>query len=391
MPVKSFKDRVLAYAAKHPNASNAAVAKALGCSRDVVLKHRGSGPEPMADPVEAREEKTRAKRQAEQHEQMVTELGHLRARDRLFYELSGKPLPPVERYELNSRKREGTYVALLSDIHPEEEVKPGSVPNGNVYNLAIAELRIKRFFAAVEWQILSRSDTFSIRHLVLWLGGDLITNHLHDENVEMAQLGPVSAILWVLDRIYAGICNLLESLPQVERLDLVCSVGNHGRTTKFMRAATATEHSWEWLIYQVLAQRFKDKGETRVQVLADPTSHQYHTIYGQDYHWHHGHELKYKGGVGGITVPLMKAVHMWNAIRPCAVHHVGHFHQWFDGDQFVVNGSVIGYSPYAMSIRATPQDPLQLGYLIDSKRGKCSVDKLWVGDKSEERLLWNVR
>lgn len=388
--MKSVKDKVLAYAAKHPNKSNAEIAKALGLHRSTVHAHRGSEPEPERDPVEVKAEVDKAKRQREKQAELIAELGSLRQRDRLFLELSGRPLPPIERYEFKGGKRDGTYVALLSDVHCEEEVKPGAVPNGNVYNLAIADLRLKRFFAAVEWQILSRSDRFWIRHLVLWLGGDLITNHLHDENVELAQLGPVDAILWIADRIFVGICNLLDALPQLERIDVVCSTGNHGRTTKFMRAATATDHSWEWLIYQMLAKRFQDRGETRVRFLADKTQHQYHTIYGRDYHWHHGHEIKYKGGVGGITVPLMKAVHMWDAIRPCAVHHVGHFHQKFDGDRFVVNGSVIGYSSYAMSIRATPQDPLQVGYLIDSKRGKCVTDDLWVGDRSEEQALWNA-
>ncbi len=38
-------------------------------------------------------------------------------------------------------------------------------------------------------------------------------------------------------------------------------------------------------------------------------------------HFHHGDEVKYQGGIGGIAVPLLKAVAGWDAVKRCDYHH----------------------------------------------------------------------
>jgi hypothetical protein len=47
-----------------------------------------------------------------------------------------------------------------------------------------------------------------------------------------------------------------------------------------------------------------------------------------------------------------------------------HFHQLRDGGNFVSNGSLIGWSSYAVSIKAEFEKPKQAFFLIDRKRGK---------------------
>lgn len=335
--------------------------------------------------TKAREQVSEAKSQLKV---LATELARERDRNRLFAELSGAPLPAVRRYELSSGLREATAWALLSDLHVETMVRPESTPTGNAFCLSIAEFRLQRTFRAIAWALKTHADAFRIRNLILWFGGDWITNHLHPENVETAQLGPVSAILWVQARIIAGMRALLAEFPE---LTLLCpaSVGNHGRTTDKMRAATACEHSWEWLIYNAIAAEFRD--EPRVKVHAPNSSHTFMKAFDFDLHFHHGHDVRYNGGSGGITIPLNKAVDAWNRASSCHYHFFGHFHNYCDLGRFTVNGSLIGYDPYALQIKAPPEPPVQAFGLLDSKRGKCWTTSLWSGDPEREIQLWNER
>jgi hypothetical protein len=49
---------------------------------------------------------------------------------------------------------------------------------------------------------------------------------------------------------------------------------------------------------------------------------------------------------------------------------LGHFHQLFDGGRFIVNGSLIGYDSFALSIKASYEKPKQVMFLMDRKRGR---------------------
>lgn len=338
-----------------------------------------------------REKREREQRIAEARRLSVIteELARLKARDSFFDALTGQRPPPVLPRERTSGLREGLPVALLSDVHPETRVRPDDTPLGNAYNLAIADHRLKRYFRGVEWAIANQQSAFKMRELLLWLGGDMITNHLHDENVETAQLGPAPATLWVQERIISGLNYLLNSKTlRLERIHVLCSVGNHGRTTKTMRATTAADHSWEWLMYQAIAQYYSLKGEKRISVYADRAQHQFFEAYGYRLHFHHGHQVRYLGGTGGVLTPFNKAVDNWDKVSACDYHHFGHYHTYLDSGNILVNGSVIGYDGYAMSQKCKPEAPQQAFYVLDSKRGKSVRFPIWVSEPQKESELW---
>lgn len=292
------------------------------------------------------------------------------------------PLAAVKRVELSSGLREATAVAMLSDAHVEETVRPGETPYPNAYNPEIAHRSLGRFFAGIEWKLELYRSAFQIRNVLLWLGGDLMTGHIHPENVENTTGTPIETMLWLYPRLVDGIERLLAD-PKIERLIVPCSYGNHGRNTPKPYRALGAVHSYEWALYQLLAQHFAAKGEKRVQFLADKSAHQYAKVYGFDLHFHHGDETNYGGGVGGITIPINKATAQWDKAKRCHYHHFGHWHQYSPGGRVTMNGSVIGYSAYAMSIKADPEDPQQAFYLLDSKRGKTCCSPIWVRDSRD--------
>lgn len=324
--------------------------------------------------IERRKQAARLKRLRSEHSDLADEVERLREVLKIQDVLAAAPLVPIKRTELKSGKREATAVAMLSDLHVEERVRKSDTPSGNVYNLRVAEKRLGRCFSGVEWLINLHREKWQINNLVLWLGGDLCSGQIHEENIETSAGTPITTLLWLYPRIKSGLQQLAKT---VERVDVPCSYGNHGRDTKMPRFTTGAEHSYEWGMYQRLADDFKG---TNVHVMANPSEHQYHSVYGKRLHFHHGHRVNYGGGVGGIMIPVNKAVAQWDKVMPSDIHHFGHFHQYIDAGNVVMNGSLIGFNGYAMGIKATPEPPQQAFYLLDSKRGKTCKSPIWVAE-----------
>lgn len=326
--------------------------------------------------VEALEEKTERARV----KTLEKDLYSIRKSMEAMSALTSRPLPQIQRHELSSGVREGAAVAMLSDVHVEEEVRLGETPVANEYTPEIADRSIARFFAGYRWLLDFHRNAFQIRDAVLWLGGDLMSGHIHEELKETTDKAPIETLLWLRPRLMAGIDLLLED-PKIETLHIPCSYGNHGRNTMKPYRAKGAAHSYEWLLYQWLASAYE--GNPRVKFLADQSAHQYMQVFDWNLHFHHGDETSYQGGVGGITIPLNKAIAQWDIAKKCDYHHFGHWHQYIDTGPMVVNGSVIGFNAYAMSIKARPEVPQQAFYVLDSKRGKTCKSPIWVRESAK--------
>lgn len=328
----------------------------------------------LRDPVTRAIEADKQTRLRSEHADLVEQLREAKAREKLLALVGEECRPLIVKPFAAGRKRAATAVALASDWHVEETVQAVSVANRNRYDLKIAASSVERFFAGIRWLITFHREAFDIRALVLSLLGDLMTGYIHEELAESNELAPVETVLWLRDRIIAGINFLLED-PRLDQLVIPCSYGNHGRTTRKPRRATGAVNSYEWLLYQIIAQQITDK---RVSFVADRSAHQYVQAHGRTLHFHHGDEVRYLGGVGGLAVPLKRRIPAWDNVKRADYHHVGHFHQFLDLGHTLVNGSLIGYNAYAMSIGAEFEEPRQAFYLLDAKRGKTCVSPSWV-------------
>lgn len=288
--------------------------------------------------------------------------------------LRAQARPPRKRRVRESlHKRVATPFFMLSDLHVEETVTAASVGGVNAFTLEEANRRLARTFKAMCWMIDHHRKSFEIREAALWLGGDLLTGHIHPELAETTSLSPVQALLWLQERLTRGI-EMLLSVPGIERLRVPCSVGNHGRTGLKMTVATVTEHSFEWLLYHQLRRIFAR--DSRVEFIISDGNFLRMQVHGLQVGMHHGHAVKGGGGIGGITVPILRAISKWQTYGACDVWALGHFHQLLSTPRFVVNGSLIGTSPYGMMVGAF-EEPAQASFLVDSKRGKCMDTTLW--------------
>ncbi len=278
---------------------------------------------------------------------------------------------PVETFRLSAKtssgESEATAVLVASDWHVEEEVRLSTINGKNRYDLAIAERRAIQFFQnGLRLVEINRQATV-IKNLVLPILGDFITNDIHEELVEINQLSPIDATIFARRLIASGIEFLLAH-GGFDEIVVPCHSGNHGRTTKRVHVSTERGHSLEYFMYVSLRDHFKN--EPRVKFLIADGYHSYVQVYGTKIRFHHGHMVKYQGGVGGIYIPVNKAIGQWNKVEWADLDVFGHFHQMKDGGNFISNGSLIGFNAYALSIKADYEPPKQAFFLIDRKRGR---------------------
>lgn len=259
---------------------------------------------------------------------------------------------------------EATAVAVASDWHIEETVDPRTVNGDNEYNLNIARKRAEEFFQAILKHISRESSAIKIDTLVLALLGDFITGNIHEENLENCSLRPVEATLYAYDILSAGIEFLLKDTKL--KLVIPTAVGNHSRITKKVHASTERGNSLEMFLYAMLSKRFNNKRVTWIQSGSYLT---YVTVYDNLIRFHHGHAIRYGGGVGGLTIPAHKAVMRWNKQKNATLDVFGHHHQRWDTGRFIANGSQIGYNAFALSRGYEFDEPMQQFFLVDKKRG----------------------
>lgn len=291
-----------------------------------------------------------------------------------------RPVKPIvaRRGRGEGKQRQGTAVMLCSDWHVEEPVDPAKVNGLNKYDLDIADKCIDVLADAWEWMIADQR--YDCREGIIALLGDHFSGHIHEELVEKNFLSPVRASAWLLPRMEKFLRKVLANSPRLERLIVVCNDGNHGRLTKKMRIASRTDNSLEWFLFFNLAERFKD--EPRIQFQIAEGEFNYLSVFDQTLCFFHGDSVQYQGGVGGILVPMKRGLNELRKYQPegkqVDVFNVGHFHQYLNHGDVVVNGSMIGVNPYSMSKKLPPEPRQQAWYLLDSVRGKCLSAPIWL-------------
>lgn len=295
-----------------------------------------------------------------EHSQMKETLDSLTKLER------GVKVHTIKPYSDAKSKTEAVAVWVASDWHIEERVKPEWVNDLNSHDLEVSASRSEQYFR----NALRLTDIFArdvqINRICLALLGDFITNDLHDEMKEVNILQPMDAILRAQEYIASGIQFILDN--STYNIDIICASGNHGRTTDDNYYSTESGHSLEHFMYHSLETFYK--GNKRVKFTINNSYHTYVDILGTKVRFHHGHRIKYGGGVGGLYIPVNKKIAQWNQAMPAKIDVFGHFHTMRDGGNFVSNGSQIGYNAYALGNGLPFERPQQAMFLIDSKRGK---------------------
>lgn len=265
----------------------------------------------------------------------------------------------------SSGTSEGVVVMVASDWHVEQVV--GQEVGGlNQYNPDISAARVTRFFQHGLRLVRLLQQDIKINTIVLALLGDFINGTIHEEFSDTNSELPTHALTIAQSYLVGGLDFLLSHFEG--NIVVPCHSGNHARMTKKTRFAVENAYSLEYLLYVALKQRYEH--EPRVQFAIAAGMHSYIHVFDKVIRFQHGHAIKYQGGVGGLYIPVNKAIGQWNKAKRADLDIFGHFHQLRDGGNFICNGSVVGYDSFALSIKADFERPQQALFLMDKKRGK---------------------
>ncbi|MEN7974001.1 MAG: LAGLIDADG family homing endonuclease, partial [Verrucomicrobiota bacterium] len=208
------------------------------------------------------------------------EIRELEARIAYLDELgvwTARPNARIDKREPKSGLREGAAVALLSDVHIGEVVDPSQIDGLNEYNFEVCKRRLSKFFRGVIYLVRNDQKAFNVRDLVLWLGGDIVTGYLRDEDLEACEYSPTESSLLARGLLQEGVQFLLDELD-VETIHVLCSHGNHGRCHD-KSTELLTKCGWrsydELNIGDVVATYVLESGETEWQALTDVYVDQY--------------------------------------------------------------------------------------------------------------------
>lgn len=284
------------------------------------------------------------------------------------------------------KKSSAIAVAMLSDTHWDEVVKPEEVDFVNSYNREIAEKRLHRF---VDRTITLARDYVSgpveITGLTLFLGGDMVSGDIHEELTESNEGTMLETVVHWCGQLAAAITTLADHF---EKVHVAGVVGNHGRRTRKSRSKRRVRDNFDWLIYQSVATMLKE--DKRISWQIPEAADTVVKVHDTKFLLTHGDKVRGGGGVGGIWPPIKRMQFRLKA-NPQTAHDImciGHWHQLVLAPSagLVVNGSPKGWDEYAATsgFEFHEQDTSQAFMLVTPEHGVTVSAPIFCADRASE-------
>jgi hypothetical protein len=297
------------------------------------------------------------------------ELSLMQARTEFWDAIASGYKPSISVRKRLTVKTPGTAWLLKSDWHVGQRVDPAACGGHNKFNMKICRARVKESFENDIKLLEALRKLTNIKECVVWLGGDIITGDIHDDLKESNEKQPVEQAVAAKEMIIDGL-NYLHVYGGFDHIHVVCNMGNHGRTTHEKRFSTAAANSYEFGMYLDLATlHYKHTDWCSWSIARGQTL--ITECQGLRIRTQHGDKIKYRGGIGGLTIPLLKAIYRINKSDPCDHDIIGDKHTWMPNPRYTVNGSLLGFTEYADGSFEV-EEPCQ-GLLVFAKGKKTPV------------------
>ena len=269
----------------------------------------------------------------------------------------------------------GVPTLFLSDWHYGERVFAAQVNYANKFDVDIANARARRTFERAIYLLEGVFSNASYPGIVVPLGGDMVSGNIHEELRETNDVPIFDAVMGCADQLTAGI-RLLKD--RFKRVFVPCVVGNHGRLDRKPRAKYGPHDNFEYMLYHIIASRFDHDKDVTVCVSDAFTFH--YRVFSTRYLLTHGDAFKGGSGITGPLLPWTLGDHrlrkQMQTLSPWTkspteydVLIFGHWHRYFPGRQFVVNGSLKGFDEYSKKMGFTFEPPQQALWLTSPEYG----------------------
>lgn len=371
---KNGKDRSWPELTKlfYPNAGNPVWARSVAKNLKFEYKKIDGRETPAEPTLDERVEKLKQEKAINIHRRSNKELSEkvIELQRDLDAAFKIKHYTPEQLAIVPDNKRsthEATAIVQWSDWHVDEVVDAKTVNSLNRYNPDIAEKRATTLFQNTIKLVNTQRNAVDVPNLVIHLGGDSIGGYIHPELQQTNSMSPLEGIFFAKKLIVNGL-NFILNHGKFKRVTIVTSRGNHPRLTPKMQFANDHSMNLETFLYKALADHFSAAKNVFFHI--EESELAYLDVYGRKLRFFHGHQIRFKGGIGGVTIPLYKAIHRWNENIPAFYNFMCDKHTYSQPTpDCQLNGSLKGYDAYAVSHGFKYQEPLQSFTLLDSKRG----------------------
>lgn len=300
---------------------------------------------------------------------------HAAAVENVAKEMAGVFARPVSipKWTLPGAGKKSRAVGLihLSDLHVGEVVRPEEVGGVNAYDPDIFRRRFRRMIDA-SIQILPRwSADCKLEGVVVAVNGDVISGDIHAELRETNALTSHEQVALATDELSGAIVKLREAFGRVM---VVVTPGNHGRTTEKTHAKRMAALSYDIMVGNILAREFASDPCVTVNMASGADI--VYPLFGWSILQTHGDSMGTGGGHGfaGPELPIVRGGKRIKLLGFATgerydVILTAHYHTSSNPGTVLANGSMVGYSEYAVRIRGMPEPPQQWLALVHERWG----------------------
>lgn len=282
-----------------------------------------------------------------------------------------RPVVPI--WTLPSDGETGRAVGLihLSDLHVGEVVRPEEVGGVNEYTPEIFKRRFRRMIAAAVQIIPRWAADCDLKGVIVALNGDLVSGNIHAELRETNALTAHEQVALATDEIAEGLRQIADKFGAVL---VTVTPGNHGRVTEKTHAKRMAALSYDTMIGNILAREFAS--DPRITVNMSAGADIVFPVFGWSVLQTHGDSMGTGGGQGfaGPELPIVRGgkrikLSGFSTGERYDILLTAHYHTSSNPGTMLANGSMVGYSEYAVRIRGVPEPPMQWLALITEKWG----------------------
>lgn len=263
--------------------------------------------------------------------------------------------PKVGEYKA---KRDEISILDLSDVHIglRNEVFDGTSGKKIItYNEKIFKEELNNLQRSIFEIHEILNDSYNLRKLVIFVTGDILTNdRIFPEQVfEIEKI--VGLQLW--DGVNYFTQFFINLLKIYENIEVVCVVGNHGRS-QMESYDEPVENNFEYHLYRIWQKQFE--GNDRIKIIVPTTRRYIHKVLKWKHLIEHGDSIK--GFSEASIIKQIKELHL--NVGGFDIFHMGHIHQIKEieiADKVIVkiNGAWIEKDNYAFKKFKTYSIPKQ--------------------------------
>jgi hypothetical protein len=174
-------------------------------------------------------------------------------------------------------------------------------------------------------------------------------------------MSPIEASAFAKTLLKQSILTVAEH-ADIKEVTIVCIRGNHGRTTKKMQTNNDYRMNHEAMIYALLKDELKGYGFNWVIPESGISEIE---VFNKRIRSAHGHEFRYAGGIGGLSVPATKYFHRLDQTVKAHFNIIHHYHTYMMvGSNTSVNGSLVGTNSYSFGLGMPHEEPKQTFQLL---------------------------